>query len=204
MGTGGTGRAPESNHCAYNTVSPEVIMPEDSMHDRLSFNNTNEPVYIVASSSTWDEGAPLYVVPFGESALPMEGETSEHYGMRLHAYGAEYVSALNPSQFNLTNDVMQCLGQRLMEHGLRQCWQKKDISNFSSIRTVRLFYGDKVSRSYMPRTMPGWTWHVEDEPPGYNGDGWVAIDCSENGKRAFQNAVQDGVRSFSAFALLIK
>lgn len=174
------------------------------MSNGFNFNDTNEPVYIVASSSTWDDGVPLHVVPFQGSALPMGEETSEHYGMRLHTYGAEYVSALNPSQFNLTNDIMRCLGQRLMEHGLRQCWQEKEISNFTRVRTVRLFHGDKVSRSYMPRTMPGWTWHVEDEPPGYNGDGWVAIDSSENGKKAFQNAVQDGVRSFSPFALLIK
>ena len=168
---------------------------EDLGHgmENLSLNEGQE--FLVADSMLHTGQETISVIPFHGIALPLPDETSEAYGRRLHAYNFEQMQrSTPPHQFAMIQRMMD-----LRPHGLRNMWEERSINDFAEVRTVRLFSGDQVSRNHMPRDMAGWRWTND---PAYNGEGWIPIGDVDG--YAMQNSVQDGVRGFGAFALLLR
>lgn len=189
-----------SRHARAGTPPTDTFAQPHVHYDEI--NDTDTQVFIVCNR-TFLEDTTLTVIPFRGIALPTDEEHSEHYAMRLFAYDQGYMRSLCGNNYEMTRTIVNCVGVRLMRAGLRQLWQEKHVSDFTHVRTVRLFKDNHVSRAHMPRPMVGWTWHdIDSEPPNYNGDDWVSIDSAD--LREMQNTVQDGIRSFGAFALLIR
>lgn len=185
----------------HENVSPAEIR-ESIFQLSISETNYDQPVHLVADILYDDGCIYLNVVPFRGDALPQLAETSQHYASRLRAYGEEHIREQNSAdRFEVIQHTMTALGRPLMQRGLRHLTIKVELHSFTQVRTMRLFAGSAVTRTYFRRSMIGWTWD-DDAPDDYNGDGWASISAADT--REMQNALQDGINGLGAFALFVR